>query len=89
MICEKSEKGSIIQQNKNNINILVDGVIPKPLLKQKYSTTRVGFGCIMRPTNIRSGNLLDGKIGTVTINDHREYLEVNKFNIKKFSNFKI
>jgi len=89
VMCEKSEKGSIIQQNKNNINILVDGVIPKPFLKQKYSTTRVGFGCVMRPTNIRSGNLLDGKIGTVTINDHREYLEVNKLNIKKFNNFKI
>ena len=89
VICDKNEKGSIILKNKNDINIIVDGVIPKPLFKKKYSTTRIGFGCVMRPSNIRSGNLLDGKIGTITINDHREYLEVNKFNVKKFNNLKI
>ena len=43
----------------------------------------------MRPTNIRSGNLIDGKIGTMTIKDHKQYLEVNKLNVKKFNSIKI
>ena len=89
LICDKNEKGSIILKNKNERNVLIDGVIPKSLVKTRYSTTRIGFGCIMRPTNIRSGNLIDGKIGAMTIKDHKQYLEVNKLNVKKFNNLKI
>ena len=89
LICDKNEKGSIILKNKNERNVLIDGVVPKSLVKTRYSTTRIGFGCIMRPTNIRSGNLIDGKIGAMTIKDHKQYLEVNKLNVKKFNNLKI
>ena len=83
VICDKNEKGSIILKNEKQRNVIVDGIIPKSVIKSQYSTTRIGFGCVLRPSNIRSGNLLDGKIGSLTINDHREYLEVNKTNINK------
>ena len=89
VICDKSEKGTIILKNKNAKNVLVDGVVPSSILKNKYSTTRIGFGCVMRPANIRSGNLFDGKIGNFTIKDHREYVEVNEFNLAYFSKKKV
>ena len=43
----------------------------------------------MKPTNIRSGNLIEGNIGTVTIKDHKQYFEVNKSNLEKFNKWKI
>ena len=88
-MCDKNIKGSIILSNKSEKNILVDGIIPKSLLNKKYSTTSIGFGCVMRPSNIRSGNILSGKIGNLNIKDHREYIEVNKSNISKFEKLKI
>lgn len=89
VVCDKNIKGSIILSNKSEKNILVDGIIPKSLLNKKYSTTSIGFGCVMRPSNIRSGNILSGKIGNLNIKDHREYIEVNKSNISKFEKLKI
>ena len=84
VICDTIIKGSILEKNNNELNVIIDGIIPKEIIKKRYSTCSIGFGCIMKPTNIRSGNLLSGKIGKISIKNHKEYIEINENNSRNF-----
>ncbi len=82
VICDSVIKGSILEKSDSKLNVMIDGIIPKEIAQKKYSSCSIGFGCIMKPANIRSGNLLSGKIGSITIKNPKEYIEINENNLR-------
>ena len=79
----KKEKGTVFF----NDQLLVDGTIPKKIQEKKVVTSRIGICTILRPEKIRQGSIFEGKVGTYTLNDDFSFIEINKFNEKKFRNY--
>lgn len=84
-------KGSLFLNNNSEINNIIDGTIPKEINK-KAILSRIGVGCVVRANKLRTGRILNGKIGFYTINNPMTFIEINKnnvnqFNSKHFQNF--
>ena len=79
----KKEKGTVFF----NDQLLVDGTVPKKIQEKKVVTSRIGICTILRPEKIRQGSIFEGKVGTYTLNDEFSFIEINKFNEKKFRNY--
>ena len=84
-------KGSLFLNNNSEIKNVIDGTIPKEINKQAI-LSRIGVGCVIRANKLRTGKILNGKIGFYNINNPMSFIEidknnVNQFNLRHFQNF--
>ena len=86
VVYTKHEKGTIFKNKSNKFEVLVNGTIPKNILNEKISVCRIGYGCAVRPDIIRSGNLFNGKIGTIMIKNNNYFTEINLANFDDLNN---
>ena len=85
LIAAKIEKGSIFTKQNNKIEKIIDGLIPTDIRDKKVLVSRIGVSCVMRTSNIRSGNFFSGKIGYYEIDDPLVMTEINQSNIQIIS----
>lgn len=80
-IVAKREKGTILTED----NIIIDDTIPRKMVKQEIFLSRLGICTILRPSQIRKGKILDGKIAIHKIDDELSFIDFknNKKNIYK------
>ena len=90
LIATKIEKGSIFIKKEKKIEKIVDGLIPSNVRDEKVLISRIGVSCVIRASNIRSGNFFSGKIGQHEIEDPLAMTEINRSNVQNISetNFK-
>ena len=81
----KNEKGSVFIKQDNKTKKIVDGLVPSLIRDEKVLISRIGISCVIRTSNIRSGNFFSGKIGYFEIKDPLAMTEINQSNIKVFS----
>ena len=86
VVYTKHEKGTIFKNKSNKFEVLINGTIPKNILSEKITVCRIGYGCAVRPGVIRSGNLFNGKIGTIMIKNNNYFTEINSTNFDDLSN---
>ena len=86
VVYTKQEKGTIFKNVSNKFEVLINGTIPKNILSEKITICRVGYGCAVRPSIIRSGNLFNGKIGTIMIKNNNYFREINLSNFNDSDN---
>jgi glycosyltransferase involved in cell wall biosynthesis len=78
------EKGGIwTQDKKDNVDLIVDGLIPKKLRTKTTLRTSFGAGCIITPQNLRSGNIYKGKVGFLKVENPISFISINEKNINK------
>ena len=82
----KKQAQDVTRPNGKIHRIHKDGTIPKNILNEKISVCRIGYGCAVRPDIIRSGNLFNGKIGTITIKNNNYFTEINLANFDDLNN---
>jgi glycosyltransferase involved in cell wall biosynthesis len=76
------EKGGVwTQDKKNNIDLIVDGLIPRKLRTKTTIRTSFGAGCIITPQNLRSGNIYKGKVGFLKVENPISFVSINEKNI--------
>jgi len=78
-------KGSVFIQEKNQLKNIVNGVIPSSLNKKAF-LSRIGVCTVIKTPKLRTGNILDGKIGFYKINNPLSFLEFNKEIIQNIHN---
>ena len=82
VLAASDEKGGVwTEDKKNNINLITDGLIPKKLRTKNTVRTSFGVGCIITPENLRSGNIYNGKIGFLKVQNPISFIYVNEKNI--------
>jgi rhamnosyltransferase len=84
VMASSDEKGGVwTQDKKNNIDLIVDGLIPKKLRTKITIRTSFGAGCIITPQNLRSGNIYKGKVGFLKVKNPISFISINEKNIDK------
>ncbi len=84
VMAASDEKGGVwTQDKKNNIDLIVDGLIPKKLRTKTTIRTSFGVGCIITPQNLRSGNIYKGKVGFLKVENPTSFISINEKNINK------
>jgi len=84
VIAASDEKGGVwTQDKKNNVDLIVDGLIPKKLRTKTTIRTSFGAGCIITPQNLRSGNIYKGKVGFLKVENPISFISINEKNINK------
>jgi rhamnosyltransferase len=84
VIAASDEKGGVwTQDKKNNVHLIVDGLIPKKLRTKTTLRTSFGAGCIITPQNLRSGNIYKGKVGFLKVENPISFVSINEKNIQK------
>jgi len=82
VIAASDEKGGVwTQDKKNNVHLIVDGLIPKKLRTKIALRTSFGAGCIITPQNLRSGNIYKGRVGFLKVENPISFISMNEKNI--------
>ena len=90
LLATQNLRGSVFIKENNKISNLIDGTVPPKLTNKQALLARLGTCCVLRTSKLRTGKILDGKIGYYKVNNPFSFVEVNKANINKFNvkNFK-
>jgi rhamnosyltransferase len=84
VMAASDEKGGVWNQDKkNNVDLIIDGLIPKKLRTKTTLRTSFGAGCIITPQNLRSGNIYKGKVGFLKVENPISFVSINEKNIHK------
>jgi len=76
MIAARNEDRGIFLENNGETSLVGDGFMPRNFKQTRAIIGLLGFGCVLRPSVLRQGNLLGGRIGIHFVDNYLASLEV-------------